>query len=213
MARLSLLKIVACFVTLPSIFAGTTAAAVFLDPASYQIAAGPEILPPYASLAPLVFPAGTTDFYGYFDVVTESATGTPSNAAQLNTARNIVLDFESNGLQRVTLRFPQPVRGIAALWSNTFVEDGLRLTTPFGQYDLNQLVPNLNAQFIGVVETEPFSSVTFTTSTPAAGNDFVFFREFRFSPVPEPCAPVGWLAVVCGWFVSRKSAQSRRHGR
>ena len=92
----------------------------------------------------------------------------------------------------VTFEFPTPIVGFAAVWSNTFVQDGFTVSSPFNDYDLNVISNDLNAQFIGFTENAPFSTVTFT-ATNDPGDDFVFFRiSSSPSPPRAPPRPCSW---------------------
>ena len=161
---------------------GAASGQIFFNETDWMNASGGNfVAPDYNNLAPISFPEGTTDFYGYFDV-----TSVGNGSATYNSARNFVFDFDA--LDTVTFTFDTPITSFAAIWSNTFVQDGFRVSTPFNDYDLNVLDPGLNAVFIGFVENTPFSTVTFTTSNPTMGDDFVFFNTFNFYEVPAPAS-------------------------
>lgn len=149
---------------------------------------GPVTTPDYSALAPVDFPDGVpVDLGGNFIVTAEG------DDADLNTVPNFVFDFSPGGLASVTFDFPTPILGFAAVWSNTFVQDGFTVSSPFNDYDLNVISSDLNMQFIGFTENAPFSTVTFT-ATNDPGDDFVFFRDFEFA-VPAPSAASALMAA------------------
>ena len=155
---------------------------VFFDETDWMNASsGDLVAPDYASIPAQNFPTGTTNFAGLFDV-----TAVGVGAADFNGVGNFVFDFD--GLDTVTFTFDTPISSFSGIWSNTFVEDGFRVSTPFNDYDLNVLSDPLNGAFIGFVENAPFSTVTFTTSSPTMGNDFVFFNTFNYYEVPAPAS-------------------------
>ena len=174
-------------------------------------AVGSSFTPDYASLAEIDFPLGTTDFYGFFDVTTDGGPGTSANAARFNDVGNFVFDFDPVDLSSVTVTFPTPITGFAGLWSNTFVQDGMRVSTPLNDYDLNALAAPLDAAFIGITEASPFDSIRFSTSENIPGDDFVFFRELTYAPVPEPHL---WGSGLCWlmWMVGGRSPFRAKRG-
>jgi hypothetical protein len=181
-----------------SAFAG---AGVFIDDEAGWLANADGILvtPDYTALAPVDFDPGvSTNLGGFYDVL---ATGGAPGDANLNTVPNFVFDFSPGGLSSVTFTFDTPITGFSALWSNTFVQDGFRVSTPSADYDLNDLSANLSAQFIGIHEATPFSTVTFST-TGAGGDDFVFFNTFNFVEIPTPGAAA--LLGVAGLAAARR---------
>jgi hypothetical protein len=173
--------------------AGATASAgIIFDRATWvSSVGGPVTTPDYSGFAPVDFPPDTpVDLGGNFTV---TSTGGSTGDADLNTVPNFVFDFAPGGLSSVTFEFPTPILGFAALWSNTFVQDGFTVSSPFNDYDLNVISSDLNAQFIGFTEASPFTTVTFT-ATNDPGDDFVFFREFEFA-VPSPGAASALMAA------------------
>ncbi|MEM8679163.1 MAG: hypothetical protein AAGF97_07420 [Planctomycetota bacterium] len=188
-----------CLAAVCVVGASTVWGDVFLDQGSYDAAVGSSIVPDYANLAPIEFPLGTTSFYGFFDVTSAGGPGTPQDAADYNAAENFVFDFDPANLSSVTFTLPTPAIGIAGFWSNTFVQDGFRVSTPFNTYDLNSIADPLSDTFIGITEDMPFDTVVFSTSQNIPGDDFVFFNGFSYAPVPEPAG--GWGLVFAGGLV------------
>ena len=160
---------------------------VFTTRTDWVTAAGGDITTPdYSTFGEIDFvPGSPTDLGGFFSV---TAAGGATGDASLNSVPNFVFDFAPGGLSSVTFTFDAPITAFAALWSNTFVQDGFSVSTPEETYDLHSYTPTLNAQFIGFVESSGFTTVTFTTTSPmgGGGDDFVFFREFEFAAVPSP---------------------------
>lgn len=168
----------------------------FLDRAAWAASAGGAIVSPdFLELGPVDFAPGVeTDLGGFFDVM---PTGGGPNSARLNDVPNFIFDFDPAGLTSVTFTFDTPITAFAALWSNTFVQDGFAVESGSGMfYDLGAIGgdPLGGEQFIGVVEDAGFSTLTFTTATPG-GDDFVFFTAFEFVEVPAPGA-AGVLAFA-----------------
>ncbi len=182
----------------------TAQADVFFDQASYDAASGTNVVPDYDSLAAIDFPLGTTDFYGHFDVTSAGGAGTTGSDATFNSAGNFVWNFDPTNLSSVVFTFDEPIIGFSGNWSNTFVQDGFRVTTPSNSYDLNDLVTDLNATFIGITESTPFSTVTFSTSENIPGDDFVFFRAFTYAPVPEPASSAIAGLLTLGLLLMRR---------
>lgn len=186
--------------------AGTATGQVFFDEPSWSAASsGNFVAPDYVAIGPTLFPEGTTNLGGFFDVTVEldpvtGGTFNPDFDAELNSVPNFVFDFDP--VDTVTFTFPTPITSFAALWSNTFLEDGFRVSTPFNDYDLNVLADPLNATFIGVVEATPFSTLTITTSSPTQGNDFVFFRQFNYYEIPAPGSAA--LLAIGGFAAARR---------
>jgi hypothetical protein len=174
-------------------FAG---AGVFLDDEAGWLASadGTVVTPDYTTVAPVDFSPGVpTDLGGFYDVL---ATGGGPGSASLNGVPNFVFDFSPGGLSSVTFTFDTPITGFSGIWSNTFVQDGFQVSTPFADYDLGAISGNdLSARFIGIHEAAPFSTVTFSTASPVGGDDFVFFNSFNFVEIPAPGA-VALLSVA-----------------
>lgn len=166
--------------------AGAAHAQVFLDRTAWVSAAGAVTTPDVGALGEFSFAEGTpTDLGGFFTV---TATGGPDGAAELNDVPNFVFDFAPGGLSSVTFTFDTPITAFAAVWSNTFVQDGFSVSTGTNTYDLEaEAGDTLSSTFVGFVESSGFSTLTFTTNTPG-GDDLVFFREFEYSVVPAPSA-------------------------
>ncbi len=181
---------------LGTLTSGSASGQVFFDETDWMNASsGDLVAPDYASIPAQNFPTGTTNFAGLFDV-----TAVGNGAADFNGVQNFVFDFD--GLDTVTFTFDVPISSFSGIWSNTFVQDGMRVSTPFNDYDLNDLVDPLNAVFIGFVENAPFSQVTFTTSNPPMGDDFVFFNTFNYYEIPAPASLV--VLVVGAGAISRR---------
>lgn len=162
--------------------AGAASGQIFFDETDWQNASsGDLVAPDYASIPAQNFPTGTTNFAGLFDV-----TAVGNGAADFNSVQNFVFDFD--GLDTVTFTFDIPISSFSGIWSNTFVQDGMRVSTPFNDYDLNDLADPLGAVFIGFVENAPFNEITFTTSNPTMGDDFVFFNTLNYFEVPAPAS-------------------------
>ena len=190
--------------------AAPASADVFFDRTAWEAAVGEVTAPDYDALDPLDFPAGTTDFYGFFDAVVEKAGGT----SNFNGVGNFVFSFDADEVRSVTFAFDEAITGFSANWSNTFVQAGFRVSSPFNDYDLNGLSGDLNDQFIGFTEDAAFDTVTFTTTEPL-GDDFVFFSEFDFggapAAVPEP-GTFALLAVAAAGGVIRRRRRAASRG-
>ena len=178
---------------------------IFLDRAGWEAAVGEVTAPDYDALAPVDFPAGVTDFYDFFDVTVDKTDGT----SNFNGAGNFVFSFDADEVRSVTFAFDEAITGFSALWSNTFVQAGFRVSSPFNDYDLNAISDDVNAQFIGFTEEAAFDTVTFSTTAPL-GDDFVFFSDFDFgrtAAVPEPgSAALLAAAALAGGVVRRRRA-------
>jgi hypothetical protein len=164
-------------------FAATANAASFVNEADWlnSLPVAP-ITFDAAAVAPIDFPPGITDLDGFNVEVTGGATGD----ASLNAVPNWVFDFETNKVLSVKFIMDQPIVGFSGIWSNTFVQDGFVVSTPFNTYDLHALVDPLNAAFIGFTESQPFTEITFTSGF-VGGDDFVFWNTFQYA-VPEPAS-------------------------
>ena len=125
-----------------------------------------------------------------------------------------MFSFDADEVRSVTFAFDEAITGFSANWSNTFVQAGFRVSSPFNDYDLNGLSGDLNDQFIGFTEDAAFDTVTFTTTEPL-GDDFVFFSEFDFggapAAVPEP-GTFALLAVAAAGGVIRRRRRAASRG-
>lgn len=180
-----------------AVAASPAAAGAFLDRTDWVANTDEVVSPDYTPFANSTFEDGVPfDLGGDFTVTAQGGDAT------LNQVPNFIFGFAVGGLSSVTFEFPAPITGFAAIWSNTFVEAGFTVSSPFNDYNLNELSDPLDAQFIGFTEDMPFTTVTFTpTNDPAT--DFVFFRDFEFAFVPAPGSPA-LLLCSAGLFARRR---------
>lgn len=182
-----MMKLVCASAVVASV-SGVASAQVFFDRGDWVAAAGGGVVSPdFSAFAPTEFAPGvSTDLGGFFSV---TANGGALGDAELNTVPNFVFDFAPGGLASVEFNFDTPITAFAAVWSNTFVQDGFTVSSGSTLYDLNVLSDPLGSQFIGFVEADGFSTVRFTTTVnPGNGDDLVFFNTFEYVPVPAPAS-------------------------
>jgi len=168
-----------------AVVASTATADVFFDRTDWVANTDSIVTPDYTPFIGTVFSDGVpVDLGGNFTVTAEGGNAT------LNQVPNFIIGFAAGGLHTVTFEFPEPINGFAAVWSNTFVQDGFTISTPFNDYDMTTVV---SADFIGFTEDSTYTTVVFTAAADP-GTDFIFFRDFEFAPVP---APGGSALLLC----------------
>jgi hypothetical protein len=99
----------------------------------------PATLEDFSSVAPLDFVIGKNTL-PLFNV---ELIGTTPGSTRINDVPNFVIDFADNKVTEVKFQFPEPIYGFAGLWSNTFVTNGWRMTTPSNIYDLEVIMGRL----------------------------------------------------------------------